>query len=138
MPFITLVWAAIDTFYALTPALSPVHALISSIVLLCGWLVQFSVWMQCELTAPNINESFASSSWCPTSNLSNVSTPQYYAADNTAAAKTFIGLVVLVGAFVYMVLAAVVLGRNRRVGKGVVLLKEREQAEDSTTVSETA
>lgn len=103
-----------DIGLASVGSLSPVHGLISSILLLCGWIAQVSIWMQCELTAPGINESFSGSQWCPNAGLSSRASALYYTTENIGCARAFIGLVVAVGAFVYMVLAAVTVARARK------------------------
>ncbi len=117
MPFITLFWAALDIGLASVASLSPVHALISSIFLLCGWITQFSIWMQCEMTAPNVDESFSGSEWCPNAQLSDHGSTLKSTTGDIGTARAFIGLVVAVGAFVYMVLAAVSVARGRKVAR---------------------
>ena len=133
MPFLTLFWAALDIGLASMASLSPMHALISSIALLSGWLIQFSIWMQCELTAPVMQEGFSGSPWCPNAQLSvfdDASTLQNV-TENLACARAFIGLVVAVGAFVYMVLAAVSVARNKKATKTNLPLYKNPEYEAS-------
>ena len=114
MPLISTFWTAVDLGLALSTVLSPLHALVSSTFLLCGWIVQFSVWMECELTAPAMEESFDSAPWCPNAMLSSHQSSLATTTENMAMAKSFIGLAALAGAFVYMVLAAVSVARSSR------------------------
>ncbi len=70
--------------------------------------------MQCEMTAPNITERFSASRWCPNARLSDRASTLKSTAGNIGSARAFIGLIVAVGAFVYMVLAAVSVARARK------------------------
>jgi len=134
MPFLTIFWAAFDIGLASVASLSPVHALIPSIALLCGWLAQFIIWMQCETTAPGINESFDGLMWCPNAQISDIATLRY-TTEHIEGARAYIGLVVALGAFVYMVLAAVSVARNKKAARTSLPFRKDPEAELLSTRS---
>ena len=76
------------------------------------------------MTAPNMGESFSGSEWCPNAQLSDHDSTLRSTTGDIGTARAFVGLVVAVGAFVYVVLAAVSVARGRKVAKTVLPLRK--------------
>jgi len=125
MPVLTIIWAALNV--ALTRLLSqlPILSLITSIVIFCGWMIQFNVWMYCEVTAPNIEEQ--SPSWCPNSSVWNGHRARY----GIGMGKDWLGLIIMVALLAYITLAAMAIARGRKASKqsfGMQKLSDDTQA----------
>lgn len=85
------------------------------------------------MTAPGINENWRGSGGCPNAQLSEHDSTLGITTSNIGCARAFIGLVVAVGAFVYMVLAAVSVARDRKAAKtGLPFRKDTESELQST------
>ena len=69
--------------------------------------------MKCEVQAPNMSESFQGVMWCPNAQLSS----HKNGAGSIGDVRSWIGLIIVVAAFVYMVLAAVSVSRNRKAAR---------------------
>ena len=48
MPFLSVLHAFIDLLLRCLSMFSPIYALIASVVFICGWLTQWSIWVNCE------------------------------------------------------------------------------------------
>jgi hypothetical protein len=113
MPILTFFQTPIELSFALKGILSPVIALITSIIFLCGWIVQISFWFYCEVSSPVVMESVPA--WCPNS-----------AQDpDVGQVKPFVGVLVAVAFCVYMSLSAAAVAKGRRREDRVVPLSKR-------------
>lgn len=120
LPFLTVVWAATSLGLKLAAASAPVTALISPAILFCGWVSQISVWLYCEVGAPNANESVPG--WCPTSSI-NTAKNSYNVPYSLGLAKDFVGVVIALAFVMFMVMAAVARSKQRKGGTENHVLK---------------
>lgn len=87
------------------------------------------------MTAPTIYENFLGSMWCPNAQLHDNNTTLRSTTENIASARAFIGLVVAMGAFVYMVLAAVSVARDRKAARTSLPFRKDTESELQSTGS---
>jgi hypothetical protein len=113
MPILTFFQTPIELSFALKGILSPVIALITSTIFLCGWIVQISFWFYCEVSSAVIMESVPA--WCPNS-----------AQDpNVGQVKPFVGVFVAVAFCVYLSLSAAAVAKSRQREVQVIPLSKR-------------
>jgi hypothetical protein len=112
MPILTFFQTLIELSLIFKGILTPIIALLTSTISLCGWIAQISFWFYCEVSSGSVMESVPA--WCP----NTVEDP------NVGQVKPFVGVFVAVAFCVYMSLSAAAFARNRRGEKRVTVLSK--------------
>jgi hypothetical protein len=86
----------------------PLNCLVVSVVLMCGWIAQMSVWFTCEVTSTTILEHIPA--WCPNA--------AGQAGESVGRAKAYVVVFVAIAFSVTMSLSAADVESLRKMKKG--------------------
>lgn len=113
MPFLSILHAIADIMLYFAASVSPLHSLVLSIVFSIGWLAQWTLWMDCEITtigSQNSNAACFQNDFEPSSSSSFL--PQGVSAASRDA-RVGCGGVVLAFYLITLGCAAVAVHQNR-------------------------
>lgn len=118
MPFFTILQSLADLALHFYMTLHPLYALVVAAIYALGWLVQWSIWMNCEVTEIGFDNA-GTGGTCFQVNLKHArgSTVPEKSSMAVVNARVGLGAVVLALYLAYVVLAALAIARKRRGGK---------------------
>ncbi|KAI4089854.1 MAG: hypothetical protein LQ344_005113 [Seirophora lacunosa] len=118
MPFFTILQSLADLALHFYMTLHPLYALVVAAIYALGWLVQWSIWMNCEVSEIGFDNA-GTGGTCFQVNLKHApgSTVPEKSSMAVVNARVGLGAVVLALYLAYVVLAALAIARKRRGGK---------------------
>ncbi|KAL8644309.1 MAG: hypothetical protein Q9210_007317 [Variospora velana] len=119
MPFFTILQSLVDLALHFYLSLHPIYALVISAIYFIGWLSQWSIWMNCEVTSIGFDNG-GKGETCFQINLKHAenSTVPSKSSEGVVNARVGLGFVVIALYVAYGVMAALAVARKRRGGKG--------------------
>ncbi|KAL8924717.1 MAG: hypothetical protein Q9208_003907 [Pyrenodesmia sp. 3 TL-2023] len=119
MPFLTIIQSLLDLAFHFCLALHPLYALVVSAIYFIGWLVQWSIWMHCEVSGIGFDNA-GKGETCFQINLDHApnSTVPSKSSEGVVNARAGLGAVVMALYVAYGLMAALAVVRNKRGGKG--------------------
>ncbi|KAL8934639.1 MAG: hypothetical protein Q9216_005804 [Gyalolechia sp. 2 TL-2023] len=119
MPFFTILQSLADLALHFYLSLHPVYALVVATIYFIGWLTQWSIWMNCEVSGLGFDNA-GKGETCFQVNLRHA--PSSYvpskSSDGIVHARVGLGAIVIALYVAYGVMAALAVARKRRGGKG--------------------
>ncbi|KAL8976986.1 MAG: hypothetical protein Q9177_006728 [Variospora cf. flavescens] len=119
MPFFTILQSLVDLALHFYLSLHPIYALVISVIYFTGWLTQWTIWMDCEITTIGFyNGPYPGA--CFQVNLEHAenSTVPSKSSEGVVDARVGLGFVVLALYIAYGVMAALAVARKRKAAKG--------------------
>jgi hypothetical protein len=116
MPFLSIIHSIADLGLSQTKRLSPVYVVTASSIFFVGWLTQWTIWMDCEVTGIGFGND---SSACFQRDLDHIEPGLIPTKSSEAVvnARAGVGFLVLFLYGSYMVCAALALHKNRQFRK---------------------
>ncbi|KAL8903870.1 MAG: hypothetical protein Q9207_003641 [Kuettlingeria erythrocarpa] len=120
MPFFTMLQSLVDLAFHYYLSLHPIYALVVSATYFIGWLVQWSIWMDCEVSGIGF-ENAGKGETCFQVNLAHgpKSRVPSKSSEGIVNARVGLGAIVIALYVAYGVMAALAVARIRRGVKGI-------------------
>ncbi|KAL9018161.1 MAG: hypothetical protein Q9185_004523 [Variospora sp. 1 TL-2023] len=119
MPFLTILQSLVDLALHFCFSLHPIYALVISVIYFTGWLSQWTIWMDCEITTIGFYNGGELEN-CFMINLEHAenSTVPSKSSKGVVDARVGLGFIVLALYIAYGVMAALAVARKRKAAKG--------------------
>lgn len=119
MPFFTILQSLVDLALHFYFSLHPIYALVISVIYSTGWLSQWIIWMDCEITTIGFfNGGEPDNCFMRNLERAEYSTLPSKASFEVVEARVGLGFVVLALYIAYGVMAALAVARKRKAAKG--------------------
>ncbi|KAL8952135.1 MAG: hypothetical protein Q9222_001947 [Ikaeria aurantiellina] len=114
MPFITILQSMLDLLLHIFLCLPPLYCAIIGSLYFTGWLTQWSIWMDCEITSIGFDNA-GKGETCFQVNLDRANETIFplKSSGSIVSARVGLGAVVIALYATYTVLAALALKKNR-------------------------
>ncbi|KAI4193893.1 MAG: hypothetical protein LQ350_008090 [Teloschistes chrysophthalmus] len=120
MPFFTILQSILNLTLHFLYSLHPIYSLAISSVYFIGWLVQWSIWMHCEISGIGFeNAGKGETCWQVNIDHRKDGTIPLRSSQGVVNGRVGLGAVVIALYAVYAVLAAMAVFRNRRGGSSM-------------------
>ncbi|KAL8776185.1 MAG: hypothetical protein Q9213_008361 [Squamulea squamosa] len=127
MPFFTILQSILDLSLHFLVSLHPIYSLAISSVYFIGWLVQWSIWMHCEISGIGFdNAGKGETCWQVNLDHRKGSRVPFRSSEGVVNGRVGLGAVVVALYAVYAVLALLAVLRNRRGGGKSMSIKSSE------------
>ncbi|KAL8655310.1 MAG: hypothetical protein Q9226_003094 [Calogaya cf. arnoldii] len=117
MPFFTILQSGLDLSLYFLISLHPLYSLAISSLYFIGWLVQWSIWMHCEITSiGSSNAGKGETCWQVNLDHRQNSKIPFRSSEGVVNGRVVLGAVVIALYVAYFVMALLAVMRNRRGG----------------------
>ncbi|KAL8967330.1 MAG: hypothetical protein Q9197_005487 [Variospora fuerteventurae] len=119
MPFFTILQSLFDLVLHFCFSLHPIYALVISVIYFTGWLTQWAMWMNCEISAIGTDNGH-DLNVCFQADLEGAgySTLPSKSSFEVVDARVGLGFIVFALYIAYGVMAALAVARKRKAAKG--------------------